>query len=52
MLSFVKNQIDGPMLEAIIHPVLGNSTLANLGIEKAEEQLKLISEINKMKNEV
>ena len=46
---FKDNKIDGNMLEAIIHPTLGEGLMKNLGIVDENGRMCLVKEIYKIK---
>lgn len=46
---FKDNKIDGSMLEAIIHPTLGEGLMKNLGIVDENDRTCLVKEIYKIK---
>lgn len=43
-------QVDGPLLEATIHPHVGKQILMSLGIEDDMERNKLVNEVRRLKS--
>lgn len=47
--SFLDNHVDGNLLEAIIHPTLGNGLMTSLGVIDENDRSLLVREIYKVK---
>jgi len=48
---FKNNKVDGPMLEAMIHPNLGQQIMASLGVNDSSDQHRLVTEIFRLKTQ-
>ena len=46
---FESNQVDGPMLEALIHPHLGQQILLSLGVNDTSDHHQLVTELYRLK---
>lgn len=49
--TFKDNKVDGHLLEAIIHPTLGDGLMKSLGIHEEGDRMCLVREIYKVKFE-
>ena len=46
---FESNQVDGPMLEALIHPHLGQQLMLSLGVNDTSDRHRLVTELYRLK---
>ena len=46
---FESNRVDGPMLEALIHPNLGEQIMVTLGVNDASDRHRLVTELYRLK---
>lgn len=46
---FESNQVDGPMLEALIHPHLGQQIMLSLGVNDTSDRHRLVTELYRLK---
>lgn len=46
---FESNQVDGPMLEALIHPHLGQQIMLSLGVNDTSDRHGLVTELYRLK---
>ena len=46
---FESNQVDGPMMEALIHPQLGQQIMLSLGVYDTSDRRRLVTELYRLK---
>lgn len=48
---FQTNKVDGPLLEALIHPNLGQQIMSMLGVNDSSDRHRLITELYRVKTQ-
>lgn len=49
--AFKNNKVDGPMLEALLHPHLDQQLMLSLGVNDPSEHHRLVTELFRLKAE-